>query len=65
VRLTNVEEALTGKTPSKATIQGAAQLAAADMEDVNSDIHASAEYRRAMISVFTERSLTRAMARLQ
>jgi carbon-monoxide dehydrogenase medium subunit len=65
VRLTNVEQALTGTPLSKAAIEGAARLAATGLEEVNSDIHASAEYRRAMIAVFTERSLTRAMERLQ
>jgi len=30
---------------------------------MNSDIHASAEYRRAMIPVFTERALALAIAR--
>jgi carbon-monoxide dehydrogenase medium subunit len=63
VRRTKAEEALTGKTLSKATVEAAAQLAATGLEDVSSDIHASAEYRRAMIVVFTERSLTRAMTR--
>jgi carbon-monoxide dehydrogenase medium subunit len=63
VRLTNVEEALAGKSLSKATIESTARLAPPGVEEVNSDIHASAEYRRAMIAVFTERALTRAMAR--
>jgi CO/xanthine dehydrogenase FAD-binding subunit len=33
------------------------------MEDINSDIHASRDYRRAMIPVFTERALISALAR--
>jgi carbon-monoxide dehydrogenase medium subunit len=65
VRLKNAEEALTGKKLSKATIETAARHAAAGVEDVTSDIHASAEYRRAMIAVFVERSLTGAMTRAQ
>src|SRR5262249_20042912 len=48
-RLMNVEEALKGKPPSKATLDAAAQLAGKDLTDVNSDIHASESYRRAMV----------------
>jgi len=62
-RLTNVEEALAGKALSRGTIEAASKLAGAKLEDVNSDIHASEEYRRAMIPVFTERALERALAR--
>jgi len=63
IRLTEVEQALTGKPASKQTIEGAARLAGAKLEPVSSDIHASEEYRRAMIPVFTERALTRALER--
>jgi carbon-monoxide dehydrogenase medium subunit len=62
-RLTDVEDALTGKTASTSTIDAAVRSAGATLEDINSDIHASKEYRRAMIPVFTERALTRALAR--
>jgi carbon-monoxide dehydrogenase medium subunit len=62
-RLTAVEKALAGKPLSKASIDAAAKLAGAGLDDINSDIHASDEYRRAMIPVFTERALTQAMAR--
>ena len=62
-RLTEVEDALTGKTLSASTIEAAVRSAGATLEDLNSDIHASKEYRRAMIPVFTERALTRALAR--
>ena len=41
----------------------AAQSGGARLEDVNADIHASEEYRRAMIPVFTRRALSAAMAR--
>ena len=63
-RLTDVEERLAGKPLSMGSIKDAARLAGAGLEDVNSDIHASQEYRRAMIPVFTERALARAMARV-
>ena len=62
-RLTAVETALAGKPLSAATIEAAARGAGAGVEDINSDIHASEEYRRAMIPVFTQRALTEAMAR--
>jgi len=62
-RLADVEAALAGKPLSSATIESAARLAGSKLEDVNADIHASAEYRRAMVAVFTERALAAAMAR--
>jgi carbon-monoxide dehydrogenase medium subunit len=62
-RLTEVEDALAGQTPSARTIATAVRTAGATLEDLNSDIHASEEYRRAMIPVFTERALTAALAR--
>ena len=52
-----------GKALSKGTIDAAAALAGANLSDISSDIHASAEYRRAMIPVFTRRALERALAR--
>jgi carbon-monoxide dehydrogenase medium subunit len=61
VRLTAVEQALTGKPATKDTIASAA--AAATVDDVSSDIHASEEYRRAMMKVFTRRALEAALAR--
>jgi len=62
-RLPDVEEALTGKAPSEKTIATAVRTAGAALEDLNSDIHASKEYRRAMIPVFAERAITAALAR--
>ena len=63
VRLTDVEQALSGKPLSKGSIEAAARLAGAKIQDINSDIHASEEYRRAMIPVFTERALSAALSR--
>jgi len=34
------------------------------IDDLNADIHASADYRRAMIKVFTARALKEAAARM-
>ena len=62
-RLTKVEEALAGKPASASSFEAAARLAGDGLSDVNSDVHASEEYRRAMVPVFTERALTAALAR--
>lgn len=62
-RMANVESALAGKPLSKATIEAAATVAGQGIDSINSDIHASEDYRRAMIPVFTRRALDTAMAR--
>ncbi|MSO29995.1 MAG: xanthine dehydrogenase family protein subunit M [Acidobacteria bacterium] len=62
-RLTKAEQALAGQPLTKKTIEAAAKAAEAPAGDVNADIHASADYRRAMIPVFTRRALEAAMAR--
>ena len=63
-RLADVEAALAGKPASAASIEAAAKNAGAKLQDINSDIHASDEYRRAMVAVFTERALKKALTRL-
>jgi carbon-monoxide dehydrogenase medium subunit len=60
-RLTAVEHALAGQPATNETIANASAAAAVD--DVNSDIHASDEYRRSMLKVFTRRALTEALGR--
>ncbi len=62
-RLTDVEHALVGKALSAETIDAAARAAGQSVADVNSDLHASEDYRRAMIPVFTKRALLRAKQR--
>ncbi len=64
VRATDAEAILAGK---KITPELIAQAAAAvvDATDPESDYHASAEYRRDMSRVLTQRSLTEALARAQ
>lgn len=62
-RLTEVEDALAGRPLSTETLEAAAQLAGGSVDDFNADLHASAEYRRAMVPVYTARALKRAMAR--
>jgi len=63
-RLTDVEKALEGQPASAAAIETAARIAGAALEDINSDLHASSDYRRAMVQVFCERALKGALARV-
>ncbi|MCC7364927.1 MAG: xanthine dehydrogenase family protein subunit M [Dehalococcoidia bacterium] len=62
-RLPNVEELLAGRPANAESIAAAAAVAGDTLEDVNVDLHASEEYRRAMVKVFTRRALERAAAR--
>ena len=64
VRLSGVEKAITGKAASAENIAAAAKDAGAELSDVNADLHASADYRRAMVAVFTRRALERAGGRI-
>jgi carbon-monoxide dehydrogenase medium subunit len=61
VRLTKLEQALAGATAE--SIDKATADAAAGLESINSDIHASEEYRRAMVAVFARRAVKAALAR--
>jgi aerobic carbon-monoxide dehydrogenase medium subunit len=63
VRLAEVEQALTDKQISADNIDAASRLAANSIGDINSDLHASDEYRRSMIPIFTKRALIRAVER--
>jgi carbon-monoxide dehydrogenase medium subunit len=65
LRLTAVEKALVGKAATAQAIAAAANTAGADLGEINSDLHASAEYRRAMIPVFTRRALQGALQRMR
>ncbi len=62
-RLTAVERLLTGNKASAETIAAASKDAGRDLKDVNSDLHGSDEYRRAMVAVFTRRALEAALGR--
>ncbi len=61
-RASAVEAALDGKTGSAGEIQNAAALAAEGVE-ANSDLFASADYRRHLAVIYTARALTAALAR--
>jgi len=62
-RLTGVEQALTGQPAASDTFEKASQVAGEDLAGINTDLHASADYRRAMIKVFTKRALVAAAER--
>ena len=61
-RATGVEKLLAGTAGSAGDVQKAAAVAA-DGVDANTDLHASAAYRRQMAKVYTARALTQALAR--
>jgi aerobic carbon-monoxide dehydrogenase medium subunit len=61
IRLPGVEKALAGTKADG--ISAAVQNAAADVPDVSVDLHASEDYRKAMIPVFVRRAVERALAR--
>ena len=63
VRLADVEEALAGQKANADVIKAASAQAGRGLADLNADLHASADYRRAMIPVFTRRALEKALSR--
>jgi carbon-monoxide dehydrogenase medium subunit len=63
VRLPGVETRLAGAPLTDESLERAAKGAGESLTDLNSDIHASDEYRRAMVEVFTLRALRRAAGR--
>ena len=59
-----VEAALNGKEMNADNIAAAAAAVASDLgDDILSDIHASADYRKAMAVVFVKRAITKAVER--
>jgi carbon-monoxide dehydrogenase medium subunit len=58
-----VEQSLTGQQPSDSAIASAAAQVAQDLGEVNGDIFASADYRRAIAPVYVKRALSAAVAR--
>ena len=61
IRLPAVETALVGKSAADAV--AAVQHASVEAGELNADLHASAEYRQAMIPVFVRRAVERAINR--
>jgi len=62
IRARSVEEALLGEKPSEALFHAAAQRASETFEQ-DSDIHASAEYRRSACAALARRALAQAAQR--
>ena len=60
-RLRKIEEKLVGSAATPETAKTVA--AGASVDDLNSDIHASEDYRRAMVPVFARRAIEGALAR--
>ncbi|MEM9772981.1 MAG: xanthine dehydrogenase family protein subunit M [Chloroflexota bacterium] len=63
-RCDSVEAALAGKEMTDENIEAAAAAVVSDLgDDIMSDIHASADYRREMASVFVKRAIKKAVDR--
>jgi carbon-monoxide dehydrogenase medium subunit len=62
VRLTAVERALDGQSPTAATVRDAAEAGTRGL-DAHADIHATAEYRRAVAATLVGRAVADAVAR--
>jgi carbon-monoxide dehydrogenase medium subunit len=62
-RTPSVERSLTGQQPSDSAIAAAAAQVGQDLGEVNGDIYASADYRRAVAPVYVKRALSAAVAR--
>ncbi len=64
IRTPSVEAALVGSTLDATAIEAAARAVQNDLgSDIMEDIHASAEYRKAMATVYVKRALAGAVAR--
>ena len=63
IRITQVEEMLTGERPAEALFQEAGRRASQEIEEPLSDVHATAEYRRNLAGVLTGRALREAVER--
>ncbi|MDR5682874.1 MAG: xanthine dehydrogenase family protein subunit M [Armatimonadota bacterium] len=61
-RLAKVEQALAGKPLDDGTVAGAARLAADGLEATD-DLHASAEYKRHLATVYVQRAILKAARR--
>ncbi len=65
VRATAAERLLVGKSPTSATWQLAAEALAAALQRLPEDMHGSADYRRHLAGVLTQRALVLATERAQ
>jgi aerobic carbon-monoxide dehydrogenase medium subunit len=63
IRAINAESVLRGKEPTRDRIEETAKAAAEESKPEDDLLRGSAAYKRAMVRVFTERALTRALER--
>ena len=63
MRLSKLEQALAGQATSADAVAKATANAGAELSNMNSDLHAGEDYRRAMVGVFAKRALLAAIAR--
>jgi len=63
IRAKKAEAILKGNEPTKARIEEAARAASEDSKPTDDPLRGSAEYKRAMVRVFTERALNHALSR--
>jgi CO/xanthine dehydrogenase FAD-binding subunit len=64
MRVKEAEELLIGQAPGEAAFDAAAQIASQGVDPSN-DIHATAEYRRAVTATLTRRALRAAMQKIK
>jgi CO/xanthine dehydrogenase FAD-binding subunit len=62
-RVHSAEQAISGQQPGETAFAAAGKAAADELDDPISDVHASAEYRRHLASVLTQRGLAEAAKR--
>jgi len=62
IRLSKLERELVGAS-KEGVAKAAAGAGGAELQSVNSDLHASEDYRRAMVGVFAKRAILAALAR--
>jgi len=63
VRASEAEQMLVGQRPDEGLFEQVAEKAAAGLDDPQTDVHASADYRRDLARVLTRRALAEAAAR--
>jgi carbon-monoxide dehydrogenase medium subunit len=64
IRVKAAEEALVGQPPNEVAFEAAGQIAGKEIDPIN-DIHATADYRRAVAGTLTRRALGAALKKLR